>query len=75
MNAKTAVFIRMIREIDGYNDFLEEIFNKDLPSYKPVRRSDSDRLSPETQKDNWVFDSGVLTENARILKLLTGEQK
>jgi len=73
MNPKITIFVRMIREMDGFDEFIEEVQNKGLPSYKPVRRSDSDRLSPNTQKDNWVFDSGVRTENARLLKILTGE--
>jgi len=73
MKPEVTVFIRQIREINGFNEFLEEIGIKALPSYKPVRRSDSDKLSPDTQQNNWVFDSGVLTENTRVLKLLKGE--
>ena len=75
VNPKVAIFARMIREIDGYQAFLEEVSKKDLPTYKPIRRSDSEGLTPDAQKNNWVFDSGVLKENARILKLLTGESK
>lgn len=69
---KIKAFARMIREVAGYDEFMEEVNKTEVKSFKPKRR-DNEILSPDIQKDNWVFDSGGLAEKARILKLLTGE--
>ena len=62
----------MIREVAGYEEFMNEVMKNDIKPFKP-KRGPNAILSPDIQKDNWVYDSGGFAEKARILKLLTGE--
>jgi len=71
MKPEVTVFIRQIREINGFNEFLKEIEGRSVPIYKPVKSDD--RQPPDVQAANWHYESGRSFENARIIKLLIGE--
>jgi len=65
------VFLLQVRELNGFKAFIEEIECRPVPIYKPVKSDD--RQPPDVQAANWHYESGRSHENARIIKLLTGE--
>jgi len=65
----------LLVSLRGRTDFLEilDLLSKtEPPKFKPIRE---DTLSPEAQNLNWVYTSGVLRENARIINFFLGVSK
>jgi len=73
MTPEAQLFLKGIQGRTEFHEILGELRPKKPPIYRPVRTNDSDRLDADHQTKNWYFDSGVYSENIRILTILSGE--
>lgn len=72
MTPEASTLLEGLRGRPEFQEIVAHLKKERSVSYKPARRLDSNTLSPAVQERNWIYDSGVLDENTRIINELLG---